>query len=232
LLNPENTENPTARFFRGTLPRFKAYQLHDTSDESHFRTRANTEDNRFLYADGGNLAAVLHLLEDRHPHEYQRILETIRLVAPFFHTFQLEPLRDNPRQVMLNWRAKNSDYEFGPHQISDGTLRFMALSTLLLQPREFLPAMIIIDEPELGLHPYAIKILASMLEDTSNFTQILVATQSAALVDQVEPDDVIIANIEQGASQFDRQSRDKLKEWLDEYTLSELWEKNVVGGRP
>ncbi len=108
----------------------------------------------------------------------------------------------------------------------------MALTTLLLQPREFLPAMIIIDEPELGLHPFALKLLASMLADTSNFAQILVATQSAALVDQVDPDDVIVANLDDGASHFERLSSDRLKDWLQEYTLSEIWEKNIVGGRP
>ena len=108
----------------------------------------------------------------------------------------------------------------------------MALTTLLLQPREFLPAMIIIDEPELGLHPYAIKILASLLQDTSNFTQILVASQSAALVDQVEPDDVIVTNMEDGASTFQRLNSEKLQDWLAEYKLSEIWEKNIVGGRP
>ena len=95
-----------------------------------------------------------------------------------------------------------------------------------------MPPLITIDEPELGLHPYAIKILASLIQDAANFTQIIVATQSAALVDQVEPEDVIVVDMVDGASQFQRQNREKLKEWLDEYTLSELWEKNVIGGRP
>jgi predicted ATPase len=135
--------------------------------------------------------------------------------------------------VMLRWRAAGSaEYEFGPHQISDGTLRFIALATLLLQPHDWLPPLIAIDEPELGLHPYAIKILASLLQDAANFTQIIVATQSAALVDLMEPDEVIVVDMVDGASKFERQSREKLKEWLDEYTLSQLWEMNFIGGRP
>jgi predicted ATPase len=232
LLLPEYASNATAKFFRNTLPRFRAYQFHDTSAESHLRGRARVDDNRFLYSDGGNLAAVLGLIKTRYPHEYQAILETVRLVAPFFHDFELAPLSDNDQQVMLRWRASGSDYEFGPHQLSDGTLRFMALATLLLQPRELLPAMIIIDEPELGLHPFAIKVLASLLQDRSNFAQILVATQSAALVDQVDPEDVIVANIGNGASLFDRLTKERLGEWLNEYALSQIWEMNLVGGRP
>jgi predicted ATPase len=232
ILMPEYAANPTAKFFRNALPRFRAYQFHDTSNESRLRGRAGVDDNRFLYSDAGNLPSVLNLIREQYPHEYQRILEAIRLVAPFFHDFQLQPLPENPRQVMLNWRANNSEYELGPHQISDGTLRFMALTTLLLQPRDFLPAMIIIDEPELGLHPYAIKLLASMLKDTSNFTQILVATQSSTLVDLIEPEDVIVANIEDGSSMFQRLGDEQLREWLSEYSLGQLWEKNIIGGRP
>ncbi len=232
LLMPEYAANPTVKFFRSMLPRFRAYQFHDTSAESHLRGRAAIEDARFLYADAGNLAPVLRFIQTNHPHEYQRIVETIRLVAPFFQDFELTPLSDNDQQVMLRWRAKNSEYEFGPHQLSDGTLRFMALATLLLQPRDVLPAMIIIDEPELGLHPYAIKLLASMLQDAANFTQILVATQSAALVDLIEPEDVIVANMEDEASTFERLGTGRLGDWLDEYTLSEIWEKNLIGGRP
>jgi len=144
----------------------------------------------------------------------------------------LDPLRDNDRQVMLRWRASNTDYEFGPHQLSDGTLRFIALTTLLLQPPEHLPRLIIIDEPELGLHPYAIKILVSMLVEASTHAQVFVATQSTTLVDEVSPDDVVVANLEGLASQFLRLSSKDLSEWLKEYTLSQLWEKNVVGGRP
>ncbi len=189
-------------------------------------------DMRSLYPFGENTAAVLRFFRDDHPRTYARVLETIRMIAPFFDTFILDALPNSPDHVMLYWRARGSDYEFGPHQLSGGTLRFIALATLLLQPAEFLPGIVIIDEPELGLHPYAIKILGSLIQDAANFTQIIVATQSAALVDQVDADDVIVADMVDGASQFKRQSREKLKEWLHAYTLSELWEKNVLGGRP
>jgi predicted ATPase len=233
LLLPTQAEDPTAKFFRNTLTRFRFYQFHDTSDQSHMRSRSDLRGPRYLYADGGNVAAHLHLLREEQPKCYQRVVETVRLVFPFFRDFVLEPDNGGSNFVMLRWKAAGSaEYDFGPHQISDGTLRFIALATLLLQPQDWLPRLITIDEPELGLHLYAIKILGSLIEDAANFTQIIVATQSAAFIDQVEPDDVIVADMVDGASQFQRLSGEKLKEWLDEYTLSELWEKNVVGGRP
>ena len=133
---------------------------------------------------------------------------------------------------MLNWRSKGSDYELGPHQLSDGTLRFMALATLLLQPAECLPGMIAVDEPELGLHPFAIKILGSLLAEASDRTQVLTATQSAGLVDEMEPQDVIVANLEEGITTLAGLDQEQLSSWLQDYTLSQMWESNLFGGRP
>lgn len=230
LLAPEWSQDRTVKFFKSTLSRFRAYQFHDTSDESHLRSRAAIEDSRFLYADGGNLAAVLRAIREAHPARYQRIVKTVRLAAPFFEDFVLEPAREAERTVMLRWRSRTSDYEFGPHQLSDGTLRFMALTTLLLQPTEWLPAMIVIDEPELGLHPYAVQLLAALMGEASHDAQIVAATQSAALVDEVEPADVLVVDRRDGESQFSRVDPEALREWLTEYTLSEVWLKNVLDG--
>jgi predicted ATPase len=233
LLSPERANNIIPHYIKNTLAGFRLYHFLDTSDQSHMRSRSDLLGPTHLLQDGGNIAVHLRLLREKQPDCYQRVVETVRLVFPVFRDFVLEPDNGGGNFVMLRWRAAGSaDYIFGPHQISDGTLRFIALATLLLQPQDWLPPLIAIDEPELGLHPYAIKILASLLHDAANFTQIIVATQSAALVDQVEPEDVIVVDMVDGASQFQRQSRGKLKEWLDEYTLSELWEKNVIGGRP
>jgi predicted ATPase len=233
LLLPERARNPIAQFFKNTLSHFRFYQFDDTSDQSHMRSRSDLNGPSYLYEDGGNIAAFLFLLREKQPECYQRVVETVHLVFPFFKDFVLDPDKGGGNYVMLRWRATGSaEYEFGPHQISDGTLRFIALATLLLQPHDWLPPLIAIDEPELGLHPYAIKILASLLQDAANFTQIIVATQSAALVDLMEPDDVIVADMVDGATQFERLSREKLKEWLEEYTLSQLWDMNFVGGRP
>jgi predicted ATPase len=233
LLSTSLAEDLPAKFIRNTLKGFRFYQFHDTSDQSHMRSRSDLRGPSYLMPDGGNVAAFLHRLRESKPECYQRVVETVRLVFPVFRDFVLEPDNGGGNFVMLRWKAAGSaEYDFGPHQISDGTLRFIALATLLLQPTDWLPPLITIDEPELGLHPYAIKILGSLIQDAANSTQIIVATQSAALVDQVEPDDVIVANLEEGATTLKRLDRESLAEWLKDYSLSQMWESNLFGGRP
>jgi len=133
---------------------------------------------------------------------------------------------------MLNWKEKDSDLLFGPHQLSDGSLRMMALVTLLFQPEEFLPEVILIDEPEIGLHPYAIEIIASLIQHASEYSQVIIATQSADLMDCFEPDEIIVTERHNKETIFKRLDSKKLEEWREEYTMSELWKKNVLGGRP
>lgn len=204
------------------------FQFQDTSAESRFKQSVYMEDNQTLWHDGGNLAAVLLRIKQEHPEHYQNILQTIQLIAPFFRDFDSVP--SAAQKVMLNWRDTESDMLFGPHQLSDGTLRFMALVTLLLQPNP--PEMIIIDEPELGLHPYAISVLGDIVRSVSEKSQVMLSTQSPLLVDQFEPEDIIVVDRKDNASTFERLSSERLKEWLEDYSLGELWEKNVLGGRP
>lgn len=232
VVQPSFRDNDRIRFFRRLIGGIRDYHFHDTSLFAGVRGSWRVSDYRVLYRNGENLPAVLRFLRDAHPSVYARILETIQLVAPFFADFVLEPPSLSPEMVMLNWRAKGSEYELGPHQLSDGTLRFIALATLLLQPDECLPDVLVIDEPELGLHPFAIKILASLLADTSTRTQVLVATQSVELVDEMEPEDIIVANMEGVATQFSRLDPTQLAEWLKDYTLSQMWDMNFIGGRP
>lgn len=133
---------------------------------------------------------------------------------------------------MLNWREKGRDYLFGPHQISDGTLRVIALATLLLQPEDMLPDVIVIDEPELGLHPYAIGVLAALFRKASHHCQLIISTQSAELLDYFDADEVIVVNRKGESSEYRRLTTAELDTWLEDYSLSELWEKNVLGGGP
>lgn len=190
------------------------------------------EDNNELREDGGNLAAFLYGLQQREPAAYHRIIGTIRQALSGFGEFVLQPSRLNPRRMRLRWRMKGMGGDFGAHQLSDGTLRFMLLTTLLHQPPEMLPKIIAIDEPELGLHPAALNLAASLLQVAANHCQVLVATQSAALVDYFEPDDVIVVHRQDGTSTLERLSPEALQDWLSDYSLGELWEKNVFGGGP
>lgn len=208
------------------------FHFHDTSETAPIRRRCYIEDSASLRPDGGNLAAFLYALKKSQRSAYQRILEAIRLIAPFFDDFDLTPLRDDPNSVMLNWRDIDSDHLFGSHQISDGTLRAMALVALLAQPVEGLPSIIVLDEPEIGLHPYAIEIVADLVRSVSVHCPVVLATQSAALVNHFSPEDIVTVTREQSQSKFARQSGETLKEWLADYSVGELWEKNLIGGTP
>jgi predicted ATPase len=233
LLNQAvDSQFPTAKSIRDLLTRCQVFHFHDTSLLGPMRRHCLIDANRFLYPDAANLPAMLYLYRQRYPTAYRRIVAAVKAVAPFFEDFVLEPLRLNPRNIALHWRAKGSEYDFGPHQLSDGTLRAIALFTLLLQPEDDLPQMIVLDEPELGLHPAALAVLADLLKSAAERSQLLIATQSAMLIDHFDVDDVVTVNLRDGASTFERLDPDSLKHWLEEYTLSELWERNVIGGGP
>lgn len=214
------------------LESWRVYHFHDTSAEAKVKKQGYVEDNQYLRDDAGNLAAFLYAMKQTHLKHYRRIIQVLQQVAPFFGDFVLEPSRLNSNYITLNWKERDTgkDTIFGPHQLSDGTLRMAALVTLLLQPQ--LPELIVVDEPELGLHPYALGVLASLLQSVSQKTQLLVSTQSAALLNYLEPQDVIVVEREKGQSVFRRLDEQDLIQWLEEYSLGELWDKNVFGGRP
>jgi predicted ATPase len=223
----------TARVFRNLLNHCRVYHFHDTSSTARVRQYSYIGDSRWLMPDAGNLPALLYRLRnENNGSAYQSIVRTIRLIAPFFDDFDLEPTGYNKQEIALNWREKGSDQVFGPHQLSDGTLRAICLVTLLLQPEEELPDLIIVDEPELGLHPYALNLIAALFGKASHHTQVLISTQSSTFLSNFDPEDVIVANREGMESQFTRLNPIKLEAWLEEYNLGEVWEKNVIGGGP
>ncbi len=224
---------PTARVIRRLLNHCRVYHFHDTSPTARVRQYSYIGDNRRLMPDAGNLAAFLLRLRDENGGAvYERIVSTTRLIAPFFDNFVLEPAGPNQKDILLNWMDKGSDQVFGPHQLSDGTLRAMCLVALLMQPEDELPELIIVDEPELGLHPYALNVVAALFKKASHYTQALISTQSSSFLDQFDPEDVVTVNREGSESQFTRPDAGKLEAWLDEYSLGEVWEKNVIGGGP
>lgn len=220
----------TAEVIKKIMQRWRVYHFHDTSKEARIKKQAYLHDNVYLKDDGGNLAAFLYSMKHNHKPHYDRIVKVIQSTAPFFGDFVLEPNALNPNYIMLNWRERGKSNVFGPHQLSDGTLRFMAMTTLLLQPK--LPEAIIIDEPELGLHPYAIGILAEIMKMVSRDTQIIISTQSVSLVDHFEPKHIIVVDRVKEQSVFKKLNEKELSHWLESYTIGELWEKNVLGGRP
>jgi predicted ATPase len=223
----QQTGKSVARQMVDLLRGCRVFHFHDTSVDAPVKRYVPKADNLTLRDNAANLAAVLYALKYGEPSAYRRIVGAIRQVAPFFRDFALEPEND---RILLRWREGDSDAVFSANQMSDGTLRFVCLATLLLQPA--LPALVVLDEPELGLHPYAIIQLAGLLRQASVRSQVLIATQSVTLMNQFEVDDLIVVERHDGESQFSRPDRDKLSEWLNEYSLGELWEKNLIGGRP
>jgi len=223
-------QNGRYGFVKWFMTSFKVFHFHDTSKTAKIKQSCHISDNQFLREDAANLAAYLYALQHTNPKDFKRIEMVIRSVAPYFERFDLKPDRINPDAIRLEWKEKGSDAYFNAKHLSDGTLRFIGLATLLLQPEA--PQVIIIDEPELGLHPFAINKLAGLIKKASANTQIIISTQSVNLVDNFEPEDIITVDRENGQSVFHRQSSETLKDWLTDYSISDLWNKNVIGGRP
>jgi predicted ATPase len=221
----------SAKALRQLLDQCLVYHFHDTSSKARIRQACYIRDNHALWADGGNLAPVLLRMQNYSNSAYRQIVGTIRLIAPFFDDFVLEP-GTGDKEIFLDWREVGSDQIFGPHQLSDGTLRAMCLITLLMQPEDQLPRLIVVDEPELGLHPYALNVVASLFKKASHHTQVLVSTQSTTFLDNFDPENIIVVNRKGKESKFSRLDPENLEGWLDEYSLGEVWEKNVIGGGP
>ena len=211
-----------------SIRNWRVYHFHDTSRSAPVMGLCNIVDNDVLHSNAGNLAAFLMRMAQAHPEHYAQIEETVKQVAPFFGAFVLKEV--SPGQTQLLWKDRYSDLLYYPHQLSDGTVRYICLATLLLQPAP--ASTIVIDEPELGLHPYAIRLLASLLHEAAQRAQLIVSTQASLLLDELTPEQVIVVNHHEGETLFERQNSAKLADWLKEYTLGQLWEKNELGGLP
>lgn len=231
----ESPQKYASRVVRDNLRLLQAYHFHDTSDEAGIRRSYDRNGEFHLMHQGENLAAFLHWLQERRPQHYRRILSTVRLIAPFIQDFRVAPEPDRPLP-MLRW-VDRSGAVLGPHQLSDGTLRAIALVTALMQPETTMPNVMLVDEPELGLHPQAISLVSGLLRAASLKRQVIVATQSPRLLTDLCPEDIVVVerregNGQLGESTFNRLSSEELGGWLDDYDLGTLYEMNVTGGGP
>ena len=209
---------------------WKVYHFHDTSHSAKVKQTCNINDCKILSPDGANLSAFLKCILEYNPKSYKKIVKTIQRVAPFFHDFILEEEINNRDTIKLKWKHKGTDEYFDANDLSDGTLRFILLTTLLLQPN--LPTIILLDEPELGLHPFALKLLASIFRKVSRKTQIIASTQSVTLADEFNIEDLIVVDRVDNHSEFKRLNPEEYEKWLEEYSLGDIWQKNLIGGVP
>lgn len=229
--NVKSTDNYRAKYVLHHLNSFRKYHFHDTSKNSPFSKMSNVVNGQYyLYEDGSNLSAFLYNIHQKHKIVYNRIIQTIQSIAPYFLDFFFQPNEEG--HIRLQWQSKYSSTIYGASDLSDGSIRFIALTTLFMQPK--LPTSIIIDEPELGLHPFAISKLAGMIKSVAaKDVQVIVATQSADLVNHFAPEDIITVDQVDGESRFNRLDEGGLREWLDTYSIGDLWQRSILtGGQP
>ena len=219
----------TAAIIHEFLRRTVVYEFHNTSSKGRIRGGWPIDDSRWLKEDAANIAPILYRLKTQDPKYYQRIIDVIQLVVPAFSDFVFEPYHG---VLNLQWRERGTDEVFSASQASDGFLGIAALFTLLLLPAQELPDILILDNPEHRLHPEALNVVAGLITAASLKVQVIIATQSDSLVDYFDPEDIVVVDRPGRESTFRRLDPSSLKLWLDSYTLSQLWEKNVIGGKP
>lgn len=223
-------------YLREHLVNLQIFHFHDTSSTSFLRRECDINDNLYFKQDGRNLPAFLFLMQSNHPKVFDRIVKTIQTVAPYIDRLILEPkkLAGQENDIELRWVDKgDSQSNFSAYQLSDGTLRFIALATLLMQPQP--PSVIIIDEPELGLHPFAIGKLAGMINLVSQKSQVIIATQSPGLISHFTPGDIVVMDKDSRENQtkFNRLKPEQLEVWLKDFSLGDLWVNNDIdSGQP
>ena len=226
----QGSNGKTANVIVSLLNNCAVYQFHNTSDVSNFNKRWDADDNNFLRSDGSNLAAVLYRLEQEDIGRYELICRQINRILPVFDCFAIE---ESYGKVSLRWKANWGEKPFGAHLTSDGSLRFFALVSLLNLPPEMLGGVLLLDEPELGLHPAAVNLIASMVKSVAEERQVIVATQSPLFVDSFDLEEILVLELRDGRTEFCKLVREDYQAWLDDdFTTGELWQKNLLGGRP
>lgn len=215
------------KFLKG----YKIYHFHDTSKNAKVKKTNRLNDNISLNTDASNLASMLYEFKSFHEYNYNKIVETVRLIAPYFKDFVLVP--DENKGLLPRWQHKEHETVFTFDDLSDGTLRFICLATLLLQPLKYLPDTILIDEPELGLHPHAISVLAGIMKSVSKQgKQIIASSQSVTLINEFNAEDILVSDLKNNETNIRRLTHEEVKDWLEDYKIGTIWEKNIIGGTP
>ena len=212
--NLRNHKSKVGNHVKDYLSNCKVYHFHDTSETAKFKSTQDIYDNDFLHSDAANLASFLYRLKKEFNPEYQQIIMAVQAVASFFHDFKFKVFNDN---ILLRWLHTN-DLEgggFSANSLSDGTARFICMATLLLQPKQLRPKTIVLDEPEIGLHPAALELLSEIIKSIADESQIIISTQSVTLANYFDKNDFIVVDQIDGVSKFSRLGDgDELETWL------------------
>lgn len=233
LPGSKSTSDYVRKYTLEYMQKCQVYHFHDTSPTAGFKQAQKLNSSVVLNPDASNLAPVLLFLKNHCQSYYQEIISSIQTVAPFFHDFYFEPRGEKgDESLLLRWIHKEYETPFSANQLSDGTARFICMATLFLQPEFSKPNTIILDEPELGLHPAALNVLSEIIKSVSKQNQVICSTQSVAFANQFEPEDFIVVDQHKGVSTFNRPEKKALEHWLADFGMGDIWSKNLIGGRP
>ncbi|PIR01089.1 MAG: hypothetical protein COV66_04065 [Nitrospinae bacterium CG11_big_fil_rev_8_21_14_0_20_45_15] len=222
------------KYTKQYMDQCRVYHFHDTGPKAGFKQAQDLNSNSFLHSDASNLAPFLYHLKNKAPSSYQEIVSAIQTIAPFFHDFYLEPRggKEGEESLLLRWIHRDHDIPFSANQLSDGTARFICMTVLFLQPEYLRPYTIVLDEPELGLHPAALNSLVDIIKSVSKTNQLICSTQSVEFANLFEPEDFIVVDQVKGISTFRRPEEKELHHWLEDFGMGDIWNKNLIGGRP
>jgi predicted ATPase len=206
------------------------YRDIDVGPESPVRQPALVTTGIRLSPDGRNLSSALYSIQQEYPDVWGEILEILKTAYPGFAKITV-PAGGGDGKVHLRWFEEPYQREgVTANLLSDGTLKLLCLIAILMSPDP--PPLICIDEPELGLHPDWIKLVAEMLQSASARTQLIVATHSPQIVAGLDPEQVIVTEKIDGETNLTRLERRDLEKWLKDFNLSDLWLAGHLGGHP
>ncbi len=220
-----------ASAIKNNLSQTRVYHFSDSSSQARSRQGCLINDNHYLKSDAGNLAAFLYRFAKVKPERFGSFENLIKRIVPGFGRFMLSPDRLNETLIRLEYRDTRHDLLLTASYLSDGSLRFIALAALLyFEP----PPLVIIDEPELGLHPTALIFLAELIQQASFESQILVATQNPEFLNQFQPHQILVVEQDELTEEtiVKRLDTTELEGWLEDYKIGDLWLQNVLGGKP
>jgi predicted ATPase len=215
--------------FRKTLASSTHYHGLDVGSRAPVRLPQPMREAKLPGRDGEDLVSCLYWMREAGPDRFETIQDTIRAAFPGFERLNFPPVAAGT--LALTWKEKGMKHPFFMHQLSEGTLRFLWLVTLLYSPG--LTGVTMIDEPEVSLHPELLSILADCLREASQRTQLIIATHADRLVRFLSPGDVVVMDVqEDGTTRATRAIDLNLDAWLDDYTLDQVWQHGTLGGRP
>ena len=212
------------------LRQWAFYRDIDVGPESPVRQPVLIRPATRLLSDGTNLSSVFFTIQQEHPDDWDDILGILKTAYPDFVKLTV-PAGGGDGKVHLRWFERpNEKQGLSANLLSDGTLKLLCLVAILKSPNP--PPLICIDEPELGLHPDWIELVAELMQDAATRTQVIVATHSPQIVAKLDPDQVIVTEKVEAETHLTQLKTRDLEKWLKDFSLAELWLSGEIGGRP